>query len=456
MNRVAGRAGITLLIVFLLLGGFGFFVVEFVCNARDWVIFPGSPHIYNGTNIGCGVVTDSEGILLLDMDSESREYAANDLLRKATVHWLGDRKGSINAPALSQYAGELAGFELLGGVYEYGKTGGVAELTLSARVQAAALEALGEHKGTVGVYNYKTGELICAVTSPSYDPDDIPDLSADTEGKYEGMYVNRFVQSAYIPGSIFKIVTLAAALEDDPLVCDRTFVCTGSYQIEENEIVCEGAHWEQSLKEAFRNSCNCAFAQLAQSLGPEKMERYAEQFKITQSVFFDGITTSAGNYEVTDASEVNFAWSAIGQYTDLVNPCRFMTFMGAIANDGKGTLPYLVDKITVDGMKTYTSAARSDQRIMSSRTAQTVREYLLNNVETKYGSDNFPGLTVGAKTGTGEVGGGRRPNATFAGFVADSRHPYAFIVVVEDGGYGSTVCIPILSEVLAACCQYLS
>ena len=237
------------------------------------------------------------------------------------------------------------------------------------------------------------------------------------------MYLNRFIQSVYIPGSIFKTVTLAAALEEDPSISEQTFVCTGTYQIGDNEIVCEGAHWEQSLKQAFRNSCNCAFAQIALQLGPEKMERYIDQFKITDSVFFDGITSSAGNYDLTDVSDVNFAWSAIGQYTDQINPCRFMTFLGAIANDGKGTLPHLVNTITVDGNRTYSAVTRSDQRIMSSRTAQLIQEYLLNNVETKYGSDNFPGMTVGAKTGTGEVGGNRKPNATFAGFVADEAYP---------------------------------
>ena len=453
MNRIAGRAGITLVIALLLLGGFGFFVAEFVMNAGDWVVFPGSPHIYNGGNIGCGIVTDTNGVLLLDTDSDSRSYSSSEMLRKATVHWIGDRNGSIDSPALPFYSGQIAGFDLLGGVYSYGQNGAVAELTLSAKLQTIALDALGSQKGTVGVYNYKTGELVCAVTSPTYDPDNIPDLTLDLNGQYEGMYVNRFIQSVYIPGSIFKMVTLAAALEEDPSVAEQTFICTGSYNIGEDEIVCEGAHWEQTLKQAFRNSCNCAFAQLAQLLGAEKLHRYAEQFKITDSLFFDGITTAKGNFDVLEASRVNVAWSAIGQYKDQINPCRFMAFVGAIANDGRGAVPYLVNEITVDGSRTYSASTNLDQRIMSTETAKTIQEYLLYNVENKYGSENFPGMSVGAKTGTGEVGGGRRPNATFAGFVDDEKYPYAFIVAVEDGGYGSAVCIPIISRILAACQQ---
>lgn len=450
MNRVAGRAGITLFLALVLVLGFLFFIGEYVAGAGDWVIFPGSPHVYNGGNIGCGIVTDSEGYLLLDMNKE-RTYASDETLRKATVHWLGDRNGSIDAPALSYYASELAGFDLLNGVYSYAQTGGVAELTLSAKVQAAALEAMGDRKGTVGVYNYKTGQLICAVTTPTYDPDNIPDLDGDLTGSLEGMYLNRFTQSVYIPGSIFKIVTLAAALETLPDIREQTFVCRGSYAYGEDKITCEGAHWEQDLKQAFCNSCNCVFAQISEQLGSEALMRYAEQFGITKSLSFDGITTASGNFDISDAAQVSVAWSSIGQYTDQINACRFMTFIGAIAGGGTGAEPYLVQSITAGGMESYSAKTNTGDRIMSSATASVLQEYLLNNVQTKYGPEHFPGLTVCAKTGTGEVGGDKKPNAMLAGFVADEEYPLAFIVAVEDGGYGSTVCIPIASKVLQAC-----
>ena len=450
MNRIAGRAGITLLLVLLLLAGLVFFLCEYVIEAGDWVVFDGSPHVYNGGNIGCGVVTDRDGILLLDM-SDSRTYASTEEVRSATVHWLGDRSGSISAPALSAYASELAGFDLLNGVYSYGNTGGVAELTLSAGVQTVALEALGDYKGTVGIYNYETGELLCAVTTPTYDPDNAPDITDDTQGQYEGLYVNRFTQSTYIPGSIFKIVTLAAALETIPDITEQTFVCRGSYTIGNEEIICDGTHWEQDLKTAFRNSCNCAFAQIAQQLGAGTLERYVEQFGVIRSVSFDGITTAAGNFEAADDSELNLAWSSVGQYTDQVNPCAFMTFVGAVAAGGKGVEPYLVEKVTSDGIDTYSAAISSGNRIMTAATAETLREYMAFNVTDKYGSENFPGFTVCAKTGTAEVGGDKKPNAMIAGFVADVEYPLAFIVAVEDGGYGKEICVPILSKVLAAC-----
>ena len=113
------------------------------------------------------------------------------------------------------------------------------------------------------------------------------------------------------------------------------------------------------------------------------------------------------------------------------------------------TNPYLVEEITVNGNRTYDAKLRSGDRILSKETAKILQEYMQNNVTVKYGADNFPGLTVGAKTGTGEVGG-KKPNAMLAGFVDNEKYPLAFIACVEDAGYGKTVCIPIVSKVLAA------
>lgn len=450
MNRIAGRAGVILLLVLLLVAGLSFFIVEYVIEADDWVVFAGSPHVYNGGNIGCGTVVDCEGTFLLGMN-DGRTYSNSAAIRQSTVHWLGDRYGSISAPALSTYSAQMAGYDLLNGVYNYGDNNGVAELTISSKAQTAALEAMGDYKGTVAVYNYKTGALLCAVTTPVYDPDNVPDISTDTTGAYEGLYVNRFTQSSYIPGSIFKIVTLAAALETIPDIDQQSFSCTGSVQFGVDEIVCEDPHWDQTLQQAFRNSCNCAFAQIAMQLGAETLEEYVELFGITQSLSFDGISTAEGNFEAVGEAEVNVAWSAIGQYNDQINPCAFLTYMGAVANGGRGVTPYLVDKITVGGMTTYSADTQKTERVMSDATAQILAEYLRLNVTEKYGAENFPGLTVCAKTGTGEVGGDKKPNAMFTGFVTDEEYPLAFVVCVEDAGYGKTVCMPIAAKVLNTC-----
>lgn len=450
MNRVTKRAGIMLVFIAILVGGIGFFLWEFYTKADRWVVFSGSPHVYETSSIGSGIVVDCEGTLLLDTRSD-RSYATDALTRQATLHWLGDRQGNIGTQVVSHYVKAMSGFDHLDGVYAYGDPGGRAELTISARVQAAALKAMAGRKGTIAVYNYKTGEILCALSTPTFDPDNPPDIAGDTSGAYEGAYVNRFAHSSYIPGSIFKVVTTAAALECVPDIEDKIFICYGSLEFGVDRVTCERAHGNLDLKGALANSCNCAFAQISQMVGAENMMRYVEKYQITEPLTFDGITTVSGNYDVTDAAAVELAWSCIGQYTDQINPCRFMTFMGAIAGGGEAAQPYLVSSVRVGEEQTYQAQPVSTGQIMTEELAVTLREYMLNNVQTVYGTWNFPGLTVCAKSGTSQLGGGQTSNAMFAGFVADEEYPLAFIVVVENGGYGASACVPVLSQVLAEC-----
>ena len=450
MNRVTKRTWLMCLFLFVLLGGMLFFLWEYVTNADQWVSFSGSPHVYNSTNLGCGVITDRSGEMLLDM-GQSRVYASDATTRKSTLHWLGDRNGFISAGAVSGYAGEMVGFDLFNGVYDTSGEGGEATLTLSAKVQNTALEALGDRKGVVAVYNYKTGEILCAVTSPTFDPDNVPDINGDTSGTYDGVYLNRFLQSAYVPGSIFKIVTTSAALECVPDITERTFTCYGRLEYGTEAVTCETAHGTQNLKQALANSCNCAFAQIAELVGKQNMVRYVDKFGVTKPLSFDGVTTVKGNYDISETGAVSFAWSCIGQHSDLINPARYMTFMGAIAGGGVGAEPYLMAQVTSGGEVTYIAKTHRTERILSEETAATVRQYMRNNVQSVYGDWNFPGLSVCAKSGTSQLGGGEKSNAMFAGFVENEEYPLAFIVVVENGGYGSHTCVPILSKVLASC-----
>ena len=153
MHRVMKRTWVLYVFLLVLLGGMFFFLWEYTTQAQRWVAATGSPHLYNNSNIGCGTITDRSGTVLLDI-STSRSYAAETLTRKSTLHWLGDRKGFINAAAVSNYADEMAGYDKINGVYAASGEAGYAELTLSAKVQDTALEALGDRKGTVAVYNY--------------------------------------------------------------------------------------------------------------------------------------------------------------------------------------------------------------------------------------------------------------------------------------------------------------
>lgn len=455
MNRIATRALAVWVLVLVLIGGTAFFVCEYVADSREWILFSGSPHIYTNGKVSAGAVLDRNGVMLTAL-TDGRSYHTNPLVRQATLHWVGDRQGNIRLPSIDYYADAMVNFNFINGIYAYGDTTGTIELSLSAKLQTAALQAMGDYVGTVAVYNYQTGEILCAVTTPTFDPENVPDIAGDTTDSYTGVYVNRFLQSKYIPGSIFKIVTLAAALESIPDIEERIFTCEGKYIIQKGDITCIGAHGTQTLKECFSNSCNCAFAQIVELIGREKLESYVELFGITKPVSFDGITTASGNFDLDGATAEQVAWSGIGQHKDQINPCAYLAFVGAIANDGIGVAPYVVREISVGNTVTYQAATAQTQRIVSKETAKIIQEYMGNNVQVKYGAENFPGLTVYAKSGTGEVGGGKKPNAMFTGFLADEKYPLAFIAAVEEGGFGAQTCIPVIAEVLEACVLELS
>lgn len=457
MNRIAIRAWALLLAVSLLLGGLGFFLYEYSTKSESWALHSGNPHVFEEAQqqlqLVSGSVVDRDGVFLLDL-SDRRTYSTDATIRMATLHLLGDRAGNIYAPSVTNYTKQMLGYDPINGIYNYGGAGGQATLTISALVQKTALEALGDRKGTVAVYNYKTGELLCAVTTPTYDPDAIPDFSAGGDA-YEGVYLNRFLQAAYIPGSIFKIATTAAALETIPDITQQTFTCTGSYSFGPDKVTCERAHGTVDLKKAMMRSCNCAYAQIAVQLGANTLSQYVDTYGVLKPLSFDGNTTVKGNISLENVASVELAWSAIGQHKDQINPCAFLSFVGAIANGGQGVQPYLVQSVQVDGKTTYTASVTDMERIMGAETAQILTDLMRNNVTGYYGDEHFSGLTVCAKSGTGEVGGGMKPNAMFTGFVTDAEYPLAFIVCVENGGYGRTTCIPIISQVLAACKEIL-
>lgn len=450
MKRISNRMIFLLVLMAVLTLGTVAFLGSYFLHADDWVVFSGSPHVYTGSNLSTGIVTDRKGKLLLD-STDGRSYSADDALRKATLHLLGDRYGYISAPVLGDYADELVGFDLVNGLYSLAEVTNQATLTIDAETQKAAQAALSGRKGTIGVYNYKTGEILCAVTSPTYDPDNVPDIENDQTGAYDGVYLNRFFQTTYVPGSIYKCVTALAALETLPDAMTRTYNCGGSCQIGGDTVNCNGIHGSTDLKGALANSCNVYFGLLAADLGADVLTRYAEKLGITSSLTFDGLSTASGNFDLTDAAQSQIAWSGIGQHTNLVNACQYLTVMGAIANGGQAARPYLMASVNSPLGKGYQAKTQLLDRSLSQEACDRLTELMHNNVVTKYGQWQFPDLYVCAKSGTAELGPNDTPHATFAGFIRDDAYPLAFIVIVEHGGSGSATCAPIAGQVLKTC-----
>ena len=450
MKATAKRTVFTLGLAALLLFGLLTFVIRYFLYADRWVSFPGSPHVYSQSGaLETGRILDRSGVTLYTTGS-SASYAKDAQTRKAMLHLTGDKAGNIPARVLRCYTSLLIGFDKLNGTYAMEAGGGEIRTTLSAQVQGIALQALNGRKGTVGVYNYRTGEVLCAVSSPSFDPNDPPDVAGDTTGKYDGVYVYRFFHARYTPGSVFKLITTAAALETVPGIADERFTCTGSLTVNGEQITCPKAHGEQSYAQALANSCNCTFAQIAARTGAAELTRKAEAAGVNSSLEIDGIRTARGSFDLTDADDNSVAWAAIGQYTDLINPCQYMVWMGAVANGGRAAVPVLVSQVKCGGSVRHTAEARQTDSMITPEAARVLRGMMRNNVEQKYAAAQIPGLAICAKSGTAEVAG-RASTALFTGFVDSEDYPLAFIVVVEEGGAGSSTCAPIAKTVLQAC-----
>lgn len=450
MNKLSKRAWLTMGLAFVLLGGLLFIVIRYSIYAPDWAAYRSiATAKANTASVSAYSVTDRNGTTLLTEDS-GRKYHSDPAVRSSLIHILGDKYRWIDRVIFREYGDELSGFDRISGTYHKGDKTGQMELTVSARVQKAAYDAMAGRKGVVGVYNYKTGEIICMVSSPNYDPENVPAIDESAE-EYEAVYVNRFVSSLYIPGSTFKIVTAAAALEEIEDIKERTFHCDGSVVVSGETIVCNSSHGDISFQGAIARSCNVVFAEVSVELGADTLTKYAEEMGITDSYSFDGYTTKRGNIDLEAAGHQSIAWAGIGQYTDLINPCQYMVLMGAIANGGVAAKPYLVQEVRFGDSVEYAAKTRMTTRLLKEKTASELSEMMHYAVTNTYGEWNFSGLYAGAKSGTAEQGTGEASDALLTGFVRDENYPLAFVVIVEGGGYGSTTCAPVVRQVLDAC-----
>ena len=180
------------------------------------------------------------------------------------------------------------------------------------------------------------------------------------------------------------------------------------------------------------------------------MTDFTNRVHITESISFDGLTTAKGGINLAKADEHAIAWAGIGQSYNQINPCQYMTFVGAIANGGKSAVPYVVSEVTYGDDAEY-SAKTQMQTYLDRETADSLAQMMCYAVDSNYSwSCNFAGLRCGGKSGTAERGGGTK-DALFVGFSQDPNYPLAYVVIIEDGASGSGDCLPIVQTVLNAC-----
>ena len=450
MKKLAKRTIATMMVVVLFLSGFCIYLINYFMHGDDWAAFQVNGHVYNDGILATGTIVDINGTELAYIENGTRTYNQNYTTRVSTLHVVGDAQGNIGTGLISSYDTQLMGYNVFSGVYSISNKGNTIMATIDADVCNTAYNALWGRNGAIVVYNYKTGEIVCMVSAPGFDPLDPPELEEDeSDTRYDGAYINRAVSSTFTPGSIFKAVTLHAAIETFPQLWEMEFHCDGLIEIDGDIITCTEHHGTINVEDGFARSCNIVFAELALMLGGGTLEKYSKKVGLLESFNMDSIPVTAGSFEVAANDTADLAWSGIGQYNDLVNPLAAARYMGAIANGGSTVNPRIIKNIKSSaGIPAGIYGTGVSHRLLSAATAETMKEMMRYNVTSYYGSGTFPGLEICAKSGTAEVGEEKTPHAWLVGFLDDAENPYAFAVFVENGGWGITVAGAVANTVL--------
>ncbi len=426
MKKMNRRAISVLMLAFLIVIGLLTYLHRFLDSGERW-----ASYFSRLNSLSEGTVTDRNGVFLAGFTANDNRFNEDRATRIANYHVTGDFWDRTGTGILTNFSSELHGYSPITGMTQTKRIS--MKLNVDSVLDKKAYAALADRKGCVGIVNYRTGELICMVSSPAIDPVESEPVAP------EGVYINRLISASFVPGSIFKLVTAAAAIECVPTIWQKSFFCEGSDEIAGVEITCPFEHYTQDFKGALANSCNIAFAKIAVSVGQQNMVDHVRAYGFLDSHSLSGIPTAAGTYPLEFVGDPETGWSGIGQSTDLICPYSMLRYVAAIANDGILCEPKLID----DGQPAEKSV------LVNPDTAKTMQELMRNNVIVTYGDNRFPGLTVCGKTGTAEVGDGT-DHAWFTGFLLDEEHPYAFIVFVEHGGGGLSVATPIANTVLQA------
>ncbi|MEW2614856.1 penicillin-binding protein 2 [Streptomyces sp. NPDC047880] len=355
--------------------------------------------------------------------------------------------------------------------------GGNVVTTLNAAAQKAAYNGLEKQggKGAVVALEPSTGKILALASYPSYDPSSFAGNSTKTDSKAwtklqkknnpADPMLNRALRETYPPGSTFKVVTAAAALEDGKYTTadgktdsPDPWVMTGTNTKLPNEgnIPCKNA----SLRVALQYSCNTVFGKIGADLGNDKMLDMAKKFGFDEE-HFTPVRANASVFS-DDMNPSQTALSSIGQFNTAATPLQMAMVASAVANDGKLMKPYMVDELQSPGLDPIQKTDPEElSQPLSPDNAQILQSMMETVVEKGTGSNaKIPGVTVGGKTGTAQHGvdNSENPYAWFISYAKgdDGSSPVAVAVVVEDDNAvrddisGGGLAAPIARNVMEA------
>lgn len=333
--------------------------------------------------------------------------------------------------------------------------GGDVILSLDIGLQQRAHELLGDRKGAVVALSPRTGEVFCLVSRPTFDPADLETILAEVadspEGASAAALMNRATDGLYPPGSTFKMLTAAAALDARAITPTTHVTCDGEEIIHFDRIRCNNldGHGDLTVEQAFIQSCNIGFAKIGDRLGGEQLVSYCEEFGFELTPPAGLRITPSRVPKGLDMTEAMLLESSFGQGALQVTPIQMALIAGAIGNGGTVMTPQIIREVRMaDGQTVYTmepSVWRA--HVVRPDVAATVGQWMRRVVtEGTGGAAALSGVSVAGKTGTAENPQGKA-HAWFAGYAPAEDPEIALAVVVEHGGGGGAVAAPIAREV---------
>lgn len=443
-----------------------------VIKASEYQDMPSNNHTINKARfIKRGSIITADGLTLAESIQQAdgtyaRSYP-NGNLAAHVVGYYSQQYGTMGIEntqndtltGSKDYSSWQNALNSLAGISEPGNS---VQLTIDSRIQRAAEQALAGRVGAIVALDPRSGAVLAWASAPTFDNTNIQAAieAANASGGADTSMYDRATLALYTPGSTFKVLTLASALENGLATLDTTYDSPGRMEIGGADVVSIGerGHGKISLAKAFALSSNTVFGQVADGLGAEKLVATARAFGYGQQLGLDFTTAASVMPNLEEMTEWELAWAGAGQPVGQGHtPGPQATVMqnalmaATIANNGIAMNPYVVSQILApDGTVLKTTRGHSLGQAVGSGTAEQVKQAMLDVVQNGTGSAAaIAGVKVAGKTGTAETNNANA-NSTFVGFAPYDTPTVAIAVVIEQNAKGEESAAAVGGQVLRA------
>ena len=443
-----------------------------VIKASEYQDMPSNNHTINKARfIKRGSIITADGLTLAESVQQAdgtyaRSYP-NGNLAAHVVGYYSQQYGTMGIEntqndtltGSKDYSSWQNALNSLAGISEPGNS---VQLTIDSRIQRAAEQALAGRVGAIVALDPRSGAVLAWASAPTFDNTNIQAAieAANASGGADTSMYDRATLALYTPGSTFKVLTLASALENGLATLDTTYDSPGRMEIGGADVVSIGerGHGKISLAKAFALSSNTVFGQVADGLGAEKLVATARAFGYGQQLGLDFTTAASVMPNPEEMTEWELAWAGAGQPVGQGHtPGPQATVMqnalmaATIANNGIAMNPYVVSQILApDGTVLKTTRGHSLGQAVGSGTAEQVKQAMLDVVQNGTGSAAaIAGVKVAGKTGTAETNNANA-NSTFVGFAPYDTPTVAIAVVIEQNAKGEESAAAVGGQVLRA------